>query len=122
GRAPNQFLGAFRVLNTRQLDQDVLRALALDVGFGDAELIDTVADGLERLLQRRLTDTALFRLGQRQLYADDAVLSAGGLDGQVGEAFLRQIGECRACVARPEPRLDAPVLALDGVERQLRLG
>ena len=42
-------LGARRVLDARQLDQDLIRALARDRGLAHTELIDAVADGLEPL-------------------------------------------------------------------------
>ncbi|SBP87233.1 hypothetical protein THIARS_50481 [Thiomonas delicata] len=51
-RAPQDVLGARRVLNARKLDHDAIAALLLDDGLGHAEFVDAVVQGGDVLLDR----------------------------------------------------------------------
>jgi len=55
-RLADQLLGALRILDAGQLDDDLVRALRLHRRFGDAELVDAVADDLERLVDDVVAD------------------------------------------------------------------
>ena len=55
----DQLLRALRVLDAGELDEDLVISLPLDGRLGDAELVDPVADRLERLVDGELPD-ALF--------------------------------------------------------------
>ena len=57
----DQLLGALRILDAGQLDDDVVVALPLDDRLGDAELVDAVADRLQRLLDREFADALALR-------------------------------------------------------------
>ena len=50
GRGLDDALDALGVVDPRQLDDDLVAAVALDDGLGHAELVDAVADGLDRLV------------------------------------------------------------------------
>jgi hypothetical protein len=52
----DQRLGALRILDAGQLDHDVALALPLDDRLAHAELVDAVADGLQRLVDGRFLD------------------------------------------------------------------
>ena len=49
-RLADNFLGALRILNAGKLDENVALALPLDNRLTDTELIDSVANRLERLV------------------------------------------------------------------------
>ena len=48
--APDQIFGPVRIFNTRQLDQNTSISLSADIGLSDPELVDTIADGFQRLI------------------------------------------------------------------------
>ena len=50
GRGLDDALDALGVVDARQLDDDLVAAVALDDRLGHAELVDAVADGLDRLV------------------------------------------------------------------------
>ena len=80
-------LGPLRILDSGQLDQDVPLSLALDGGFRDPELVDAVADGLQRLVHREVADVVELPAceGRPQLGPAGAGAGAGHLQyGELG--------------------------------------
>ena len=55
-RVLDQRLRSAGIFHARQLHDDLPKALLLDQWFGDAELINAVANGFERLIDRGLLD------------------------------------------------------------------
>ena len=64
----NDFFHAIEVLDARKLDQNLIvaEAILLDHRFGDAELVDALADGLNRGIERALVHIPDRRLLHRQ--------------------------------------------------------
>src|SRR5262249_1505899 len=114
-------LGARGVLDPRQLDQDLIGALARDRGLADAELVDAVADGLKALpdgVVAQLGDAAIIHHepeSARRLIAI-APIERRELrqDGSGGVARLgaRQLDPDRRVALARDP-LDGDALALE---------
>ena len=69
----DQFLGALGVLDAGELHQDFVVTFFGDGGFAHAELIDSIADGLERLVHRvRSNRLQLLRLVRHRIDRTDA--------------------------------------------------
>ena len=60
----NQILRPLGIPNPRQLNDDLLQALPLDKGFRDAELVDTVTNRFQGLVDGRVFDALAFRLSE----------------------------------------------------------
>ena len=60
----DQILGALGILDARELDDDLLQALPLYDRFRDPELIDSVSDRFQCLIDRRILDALGLRLAQ----------------------------------------------------------
>ena len=54
-RLADDLLRPFGILNARELDQNILLSLPLDDRFADPELVDTVANGFQRLVHGIIT-------------------------------------------------------------------
>jgi len=69
--------GPFGILQARQLDLNAVVGLFADIGFGYAEFVDTVADGLDGLIHGHAGLIVAVALGEGQRVAHAAV--RGGL-------------------------------------------
>ncbi len=59
----DDLLGAVHVLDVRQADGDQVLARGLDLGLGDAELVDALAHDVDRALHRVLGDRLVWAVG-----------------------------------------------------------
>src|SRR5581483_10271087 len=105
-RLLDELLRLFGILNAGQLDENFLLPLALDDRLADAELIDAVANRLERLLDRLVAQRAQLFLRERKNHVGG---SAGNLrvdHREVGKLALLQVADLvRAGRRRPDPDL-----------------
>src|SRR5262245_4236368 len=87
----DQFLGSLRVLDTWQLDQDFVVALARDGGFANSQLVDPVPNRLLRLVHR--TDPGLgdFTRAEAQNESWTAAFRACGTERHVAKSFVGDI-------------------------------
>ena len=100
GGLAENVLETLRILQARHLNQNAVRALALDDRLGGAEFVDAAADHFNRLLNggagaigdagigQRQTEQALLRLVQRQ-FRHTAGAEQAGRDRR-GQAFERR--------------------------------
>src|SRR5258706_7484315 len=83
--APEDLLGLGGVLHAGELHHDAVRALLLDHGLGDPQLVDAVVQSLDVLLEREFL-RALLRLGADR--ADEAQLAP---QAGIGEQQVRYL-------------------------------
>ena len=84
-----------RVLNAGKLNENAVRAAALDDRLTDAELVDAVSDGFDGLIDGELPNSSLFALVE----AHHRLTFVGGRVGSRDESrklVLQEIGERRA--------------------------
>ena len=62
--------GTLRVLNARQLNQDPIFSLQPNVRLGHPELVDSIADGFERLAFRHLANPLCFRILENEVHGN----------------------------------------------------
>ena len=120
-RAAQDFLGLGDILHARQLHDDAVGALLLDDGFGHTQLVDTVVQGGDVLLER--IGLYLGDGGLRQL-AGEGVASAFATAGREGHVGQRATQLGRRGVARVraiEAGDDGHVVAFDAARGDFRL-
>jgi hypothetical protein len=103
GGAADDVDGPLGIVEARKLDDDAVAHLLADVGFGHAELVDAVADGLEGLIHGQILE--IFDIGVRSGQHVPHLAVAGVFGGRDLEA--------------PEPALEQAfqLLALLGLEQ-----
>ena len=80
-RLADEGLGALRILDTRQLDQDAVLALPSDRRLGHPELVDAVADRLDALPDREVRDGPCLALRHREREPRGGLVRALHLQG-----------------------------------------
>ncbi len=95
GGAAEQRLDVLGIVDPRQLHQDAVLALALNLRLLGAGLVDAAADDLDRLVHR----LAPLRLGRNRAEGDCSGPVAGDRHGQVGvdlaQRVARRLDRCR---------------------------
>src|SRR5713101_6353950 len=64
GRLANQFLGTLGILNAGELNENIVLAFLDDGRFTHAELVDSIADSLQRLIHRTILNLEHFARGE----------------------------------------------------------
>ena len=118
-RLADQLLGALRVLDAGQLDDDLVRALRLHRRLGDAELVDPVADDLERLVDDVVADALRLALIEGQDQVGLGVLARR--HGETREALLHEVDDLLALLLVGETDADGTPLTLRRDRADLRV-
>ena len=88
----DQLLGALGVLDTGKLHQNLVVALLGDRGLANSELVDSIADGLERLLHRIAPHLIQLHRPVGHLVGRSGVTRVGRKpDHHVGKKLAREI-------------------------------
>ena len=109
---PDEGDGSLRILDARKLNQDAVFSLHPNVRFAHPELVDPIADGLQRLAFRHLANTLRLRVLKRQVHSD--AISDGFRPGnsEEGEHLLHDFSEFSLVLRTGQLDFDLPAFGV----------